>query len=80
MKKPRATAATDGTDGRISAGDVSAIVAGTHGDPFAVLGIQQSGKAFVARCFIPNAEDVSAFALDGKEIGQLERRDPAGFF
>ena len=80
MKKPRATAATDGTDGRASAGDVSAIVAGTHGDPFAVLGIQQVGKGFVARCFIPNAEDVCAFTLDGKEIGQLERCDPAGFF
>ncbi|MGN6534623.1 MAG: 1,4-alpha-glucan branching protein GlgB [Mesorhizobium sp.] len=69
-----------GTDGLASAGDVSAIVSGTHGDPFAVLGVQAAGKGFVARCFIPHAERVTAHTLAGKEIGELERRDAAGFF
>ncbi|MBN9245274.1 MAG: 1,4-alpha-glucan branching protein GlgB [Mesorhizobium sp.] len=69
-----------GTDGLASAGAISAIVAGTHGDPFAVLGIQASGKSLVARCFIPHAEEVTAHTLAGKEVGTLEKRDDAGFF
>ena len=44
MKKPRVTAATSGPDGLAPAGDVAAIVAGTHGDPFAVLGVHEAGK------------------------------------
>ncbi len=79
-KKPRATATMGGTDGLASAGAISAIVAGTHGDPFAVLGIQASGKSLVARCFIPHAEEVTAHTLAGKEVGTLEKRDDAGFF
>jgi 1,4-alpha-glucan branching enzyme len=73
-KKPRATGATGGTDGLAAASDISAIVAGTHGDPFAVLGIQKAGKGFVARCFIPHAESVTAHTLDGKAAGTLSRR------
>jgi 1,4-alpha-glucan branching enzyme len=79
-KKPRATGATGGTDGLAAASDISAIVAGTHGDPFAVLGIQKAGKGFVARCFIPHAESVTAHTLDGKAAGTLSRRGEAGFF
>ncbi|THF56811.1 1,4-alpha-glucan branching protein GlgB [Ollibium composti] len=69
-----------GTDGLASAGDVSAIVSGTHGDPFAVLGVQAAGKGFVARCFIPHAERVTAHTLAGKAIGELSKRNEAGFF
>ncbi|MBX3575922.1 MAG: 1,4-alpha-glucan branching protein GlgB [Rhizobiaceae bacterium] len=60
--------------------DVEAIVAGVHGDPFAVLGVQEAGGAFVARCFIPHADEVTAHSLDGAEVGALSRRHPAGFF
>lgn len=63
-----------------SAADVKAIVAGTHGDAFAVLGVQAAGKGFWARCFVPHAEFVTAFTLAGKEVGELARRDDAGFF
>ena len=63
-----------------SRGDIDAIVSGAHGDPFAVLGIHEIGKGFVARCFIPHAEAVTAFTLDGKKCGELVRRDDAGFF
>ncbi|RWB56759.1 1,4-alpha-glucan branching protein GlgB [Mesorhizobium sp.] len=80
MRKPRATAATSGPDGLAPAGDVAAIVAGTHGDPFAVLGVHEAGKGFVARCFVPNAEFVTAYTLTGKEVGELIRSDDAGFF
>ncbi|HWK65327.1 MAG TPA: 1,4-alpha-glucan branching protein GlgB [Rhizobiaceae bacterium] len=60
--------------------DVEAVVEGRHDDPFAVLGPQSAGKNLVARCFIPNAEMVAAFTLAGKEVGELGRRDDAGFF
>ncbi|TIS26858.1 MAG: hypothetical protein E5X11_28025, partial [Mesorhizobium sp.] len=73
MRKPRATAATSGPDGLAPAGDVAAIVAGTHGDPFAILGVHAAGKGFVARCFVPNAECVTAYTLTGKEAGELVR-------
>ncbi|TYR29999.1 1,4-alpha-glucan branching protein GlgB [Mesorhizobium microcysteis] len=61
-------------------GDIDAIVSGSHGDPFAVLGVHQSGKGFIARCFIPHAESVEAFTLAGKEAGELTRRHDGGFF
>ncbi len=80
MRKPRATAATSGPDGLAPAGDVAAIVAGTHGDPFAVLGVHEAGKGFVARCFVPHAEFVTAYTLTGKNAGELSRRDEGGFF
>jgi 1,4-alpha-glucan branching enzyme len=59
---------------------VDAIVAGTHADVFAILGLQQVGKAFVARCFIPHAEAVTAYTLQGKKAGELACRNEAGFF
>ncbi|HVW54808.1 MAG TPA: 1,4-alpha-glucan branching protein GlgB [Rhizobiaceae bacterium] len=63
-----------------AANDIKAIVAGSHGDPFAVLGLQEEKGRFVARCFIPHAEAVTAFTLAGEEVGELARRDDAGFF
>ncbi|CAN7422268.1 1,4-alpha-glucan branching protein GlgB [Mesorhizobium sp. LjNodule214] len=80
MRKPRVTAATSGPDGLAPASDVAAIVAGTHGDPFAVLGVHEAGKGFVARCFVPHAELVTAYTLTGKNAGELSRRDDGGFF
>jgi 1,4-alpha-glucan branching enzyme len=65
---------------RAGDGAIQAVVSGTHGDPFAVLGLQESENGYVARCFIPHAERVRAFTLDGREIGSLTRRDGRGFF
>ena len=62
------------------ASDIAAIVAGRHGDPFAVMGVQEHAGRLVARCFIPGADEVTAFTLAGKEAGRLSRRDEAGFF
>ncbi len=79
MKKPKKPA--DGMSLRdISAEDIAATLAGTHSDPFAVLGVHKTDEAYVARCFILGAEAVTATALDGSVIGELERLDPAGFF
>ncbi|MDH6230128.1 1,4-alpha-glucan branching enzyme [Mesorhizobium soli] len=80
MRGARAGIAMTELPGAATAADVIAIVAGTHDDPFAVLGVQQAEKAFVARCFVPHAEFVTAFTLAGKEAGELTRRDEAGFF
>jgi 1,4-alpha-glucan branching enzyme len=71
---------TKQADFRIFNEEVAAIVAGVHANPFAVLGLHEFGKAFVARAFIPGAEQVTAFTLDGQEVGSLPRRDAAGFF
>jgi 1,4-alpha-glucan branching enzyme len=63
-----------------AAADIRAIVASGHDDPFAILGIQEEKGRFIARCFIPHAEAVTAFTLAGKEAGELARRDDQGFF
>ena len=79
MKKPRA-AATKARPFEAASGDVEAIVAGVHGDPFAVLGVQEAVNGFIARCFVPHADKATAFTLEGKEVGTLTRRHDAGFF
>ncbi|MBX3529232.1 MAG: 1,4-alpha-glucan branching protein GlgB [Rhizobiaceae bacterium] len=66
--------------GAASASDIEAIVAGRHGDAFRVLGLQEVGKGFFARCFIPHAETVTAETLGGAFVGALERRRAEGFF
>ena len=80
MKKTRAAAAPKLPIEQAAASDVKAIISGVHGNPFAVLGLQEIGKKLVARCFIPHAESVTAFTLAGKQTGELTRRDGAGFF
>ena len=64
----------------ISADEIAAILAGSHSNPFAVLGIHKSGNVFVARCFIPGAEEVTAMSLDGSVVGELKLQHPDGFF
>jgi 1,4-alpha-glucan branching enzyme len=59
---------------------IAAIVAGSHGDPFAVLGVQGTGSKLVARAFVDGAAELEAFTLDGTPAGVLERRHDAGFF
>lgn len=66
--------------GGLAMAEIDAIVSGSHGNPFSILGVHQSGKECVVRCFIPTAEEVSAETLSGKELGRLERRHDEGFF
>jgi 1,4-alpha-glucan branching enzyme len=61
-------------------GDIDAVVSGSHGNPFAVLGVHEGEKGLLARCFIPHAESVEAFTLSGKPAGALAQRHDAGFF
>ena len=60
--------------------EIQAIVDGRHSDPFKLMGLHKFGKAFVARAYIPGADIVTVQALDGTDLGTLERRHPAGFF
>lgn len=59
---------------------IDALVAGREADPFAILGVHPAGKAFVARCFVPDAVAVRAAALDGTDLGELSRIHDAGLF
>ncbi|MBR0558139.1 1,4-alpha-glucan branching protein GlgB [Ciceribacter sp. L1K23] len=65
---------------RPSPEEIEAIINGTHGDPFAVLGVHETSSGYEARCFIPGAEKVTALLLDGTVVGELSCRHPAGFF
>ena len=58
--------------------EIQAIVAGTHGDPFAVLGPHQGPTGWNLRVFAPEATTVWAFGPAGEV--RLERLHPQGFF
>ena len=65
---------------RISDEGAAALIAGVHSDPFAALGVHAFGKGFIARAFVPGAEKLVAFTLQGEEVGNLPRRNDDGFF
>ena len=60
MKKP----VTQAPDTLIAPDVAKAILEGTHGDPFAVLGLHQRGKLWVVTAFVPGAETVTVLAAD----------------
>ncbi|HEX7820086.1 MAG TPA: 1,4-alpha-glucan branching protein GlgB [Sphingobium sp.] len=68
----------------MNAHEADALVTGTHADPFSVLGIHRDGGAFVARCVIPGAERVTAFAREGSGVAKtgtaLPRIHDGGLF
>jgi 1,4-alpha-glucan branching enzyme len=60
---------------------VEAILRGTHGDPFAVLGLHgRDGAPLSLRVFAPGADEVEILDPHGASIGKLGRRHQAGFF
>ncbi len=59
---------------------IQAIVDARHPNPFSVLGLQQVGKEFVIRAFVPGAKTVEALSRDRKLSAKLELRHPDGFF
>ncbi|RYD87109.1 MAG: 1,4-alpha-glucan branching enzyme, partial [Sphingomonadales bacterium] len=64
----------------LSKAEISAIVRGKHGDPFAVLGVHPTDTGLLARTFIAGAETVEALTLAGKPAGTLAMIDKAGLF
>ena len=67
-------------DWKANAAEIEAIVEGRHGDPFAVLGLHETGSAWVARAFVPGAEELEVRTPDGVPLAGLARRHGAGFF
>jgi 1,4-alpha-glucan branching enzyme len=59
---------------------MAAIVHGSHGDPFSVLGLHKAGKQWIARAFVPGAEKIIVESLGGQSLGSIEKRHEAGFF
>src|SRR5690606_32079768 len=80
MKRSPKSSDNGRAPGEIPLSEIEAILEGRHADPFAVLGIHKLSTGFHVRCFIPGAEDVAVFALDGTRLGELKQRHPAGFF
>jgi 1,4-alpha-glucan branching enzyme len=61
--------------------DIDAIVAGNHGDPFAVLGLHNvESSGYAIRVFAPDAEEVEAIDSSGSVLATLERLHDGGFF
>ena len=60
--------------------EVTAIVTGTHADPFAVLGAHVAAGGLVARAFVPGATKLSAATVAGAPLGELTLRHKDGFF
>ena len=63
-------------DGR----EIEAIVAGRHANAFAFLGLHEVGGQWVLRAFVPHAETLNAFTLDGTPLGHMIPRHAGGFF
>ena len=63
-----------------SDGDVAAIVAARHGDPFAVLGQHQTPAGPVVRAFVPYAETLLAVGPEGTAVPLEPRPGAEGFF
>jgi 1,4-alpha-glucan branching enzyme len=59
---------------------IEALLAGTHADPFSLLGIHEGPGGSFARAILPGAETAAAFGLDGTPLGPLQRVDARGLF
>jgi 1,4-alpha-glucan branching enzyme len=59
---------------------IEALLDGTHGDPFSLLGVHEGPGGTLLRAILPGAEAAEAFKLDGTPLGAIERIDPRGLF
>jgi 1,4-alpha-glucan branching enzyme len=69
-----------GSGWQASDGDVAAILAARHGDPFAILGQHATGDGPVVRAFVPYADTLHALGPDGREVELGARPGADGFF
>jgi 1,4-alpha-glucan branching enzyme len=60
--------------------EVEAIIAATHDNPFAFLGMHQAGGQRIVRTFQPQAVSVSLVDANGHELVPMERVHDKGFF
>ncbi|MCO6048586.1 1,4-alpha-glucan branching protein GlgB [Mesorhizobium sp. RP14(2022)] len=80
MTVSEARKASVAEDARVSPSEVDAIISGSHGDPFRVLGVQEASDRLLARAFVPHAETLDVFTLAGEPLGELQRTNDSGFF
>jgi 1,4-alpha-glucan branching enzyme len=59
---------------------IDALLAGTHADPFSLLGVFDGPKGVFARALILGAETAEAHDLAGTSLGALKRIDDRGLF
>ena len=59
---------------------ITALLEGTHADPFSLLGVHEGPDGAFARALLPGAEVAEAFSLTGVPLGQLTRVDDRGLF
>ena len=59
---------------------IAALLAGSHADPFSLLGTHAGPEGTFARALLPGAEEASAFSLKGAALGKLARSDDRGLF
>jgi 1,4-alpha-glucan branching enzyme len=59
---------------------IDSLIAGTHADPFSLLGVHEGPEGCFIRAIVPGAERVDAHDLKGRKLGALERVDDRGLF
>ncbi len=59
---------------------ITALLDGTHADPFSLLGVHDGPGGPFARAILPGAETADAHDLSGKRLGNLALTDPRGLF
>ncbi|MEY2926738.1 MAG: hypothetical protein RL367_1215 [Pseudomonadota bacterium] len=59
---------------------ITALLDGSHADPFSVLGVHDGPGGAFARAILPGADVVAAYDLSGKKLGALTRVDERGLF
>ena len=64
----------------LAAADRDALIAGTHDDPFRVLGPHGAAGARVVRAFVPGAETLCAIGPRGGRSRPFRRLHPEGLF
>src|SRR5262245_9331745 len=64
----------------IDDGALHAILEARHGDPFAVLGLHQSGEQLVVRVFRPDARAVTVRSIENRRSWPAIQLHPDGFF
>lgn len=59
---------------------ITALLDGTHADPFSLLGVHEGPEGAFARAVLPGADTAEAHSLAGKKLGKLKRVDGRGLF
>ena len=67
-------------DWHLDEGTVQAILTARHGDPFAVLGLHDTGAGLALRAFVADAVAVDVLDAAGTMLAPLSCRDAAGLF